>query len=142
MQRFARSLRTWLEGTHSSRFELQRHFFLHFFELDFVSTPGQWQTLISGTLVLLAPLSQLYVQPFFHKYMYLNGLADAGPYQRAVRADVLFIIVLTMVVAGIVTALQWSSLFPGLRDYLALASLPPGCVTFSSRILPWCSSSL
>ena len=124
MLRILGKLRTWLAETHPVRFELQRHFFLRFFDLDFLSQPAEWKPLIGGTVALLGPLSQLWAQGFFHKYIVLNSVDDPAPYRRAVAADVLFIIVLAMLVVGIVTTLQWPSLFPGLRDYLALASLP------------------
>jgi hypothetical protein len=116
--------RAWLEATHSARFELQRHFFSRFFDLDFVSKPADWRPMIGGTVALLAPLSQFYGRMIFHKYLYLNGLDDPRPYQRAVLADVLFVVTLAMLIVAILTTLEWSSLFPSLRDYLALASLP------------------
>jgi hypothetical protein len=49
MQRIIRRLKTWLAETHSVRFELQRHFFLRFFDLEFLSQPAEWKPLIGGT---------------------------------------------------------------------------------------------
>jgi hypothetical protein len=124
MRSITKDFKTWLAQTHSIRFELQRHFFLRFFDLEFLSQPAEWKPLILGTVPVLGPLSQLWAQSFFHKYLYLNSLDDPRPYNRAVAADVLFIVVVAMLVVGVLTTMQWPSLFPSLQDYLALASLP------------------
>ena len=117
-------VRQWLEETHSARLELVRHFYLRFFDSELVSSPGQWRAAAAGALAVLGSLSTIFSQAYYHKYLILNGLSDPGPYRSAVVADVLVVIVLSMIVIGLLTTLQWPSLFPGLRDYLALASLP------------------
>src|SRR5882762_7889760 len=120
MQRF----RQWIEETHSAGFELRRHFFLRFFDSDLVSTPGQWQVVASGVLAVLMSLSLIYTQAYYHKYLELNALPTPDPQRLATLADILFLITLAMAMIGLFTTLQWPSLFPGLRDYLALGSLP------------------
>src|ERR1700686_5028859 len=117
-------VREWLEETHSAAFELRRHFFLRFFDSDLVSTPGQWQVVAGGVLAILLSLSLIYVQAYYHKYASLNTLPTPEPLQRALLADILFLITLAMSLIGLFTTLQWPQLFPGLRDYLALGSLP------------------
>src|SRR6266849_4377538 len=117
-------VREWLEETHSAAFELRRHFFLRFFDSDLVSTPGQWQVVASGVLAILLSLSLIYTQAYYHKYLELNALPTPDPQRLATLADILFLITLAMVLIGLFTTLQWPSLFPGLRDYLALGSLP------------------
>ena len=52
--------REWLQETHSTGFELRRHFFLRFFDSDLVSTPGQWQVVAGGTLAVLLSLSLIF----------------------------------------------------------------------------------
>ena len=42
----------------------------------------------------------------------------------AVRADELWLITLMMSATGLLTAIKWQSLFPGLRDYRVLGPLP------------------
>src|SRR6202011_4655727 len=59
-----------------------------------------------------------------HKYSYFSSLAIPGPYRQAVRADELWLITLMMSAIGLLTAVKWQSLFPGLSDYRALGSLP------------------
>ncbi|MFN7924592.1 MAG: hypothetical protein U0Q16_31105 [Bryobacteraceae bacterium] len=117
-------LREWLAETHGTDFELLRHFFLRFFDSDLVTTPGQWRVVAIGALAIMASLGLLFTQAFYHKYLELNALDEANPIQRALLADGLFLISLSMASTGLLTALQWPSLFPGLRDYLALAALP------------------
>ena len=124
MNRFLQSPREWLRQTHSTAFELRRHFFLRFFDSDLVSTPGQWQVVAGGALAVLLSLSLIFTQAYYHKYVELNKLSTPEPQQLATLADVLFLISLAMFLIGLFTTLQWPSLFPGLSDYLALGSLP------------------
>lgn len=117
-------VRQWLEETHSPQFELLRHFGGQFFESEFVAQPGQLKLLFAGVLSVLASLSILFLQSYYHKYLQLGHLDDIEPFRRAVMADVLFLVTLNMAGIGLLTTFQWSSLFPGKRDYLALAGLP------------------
>ena len=124
LQGCLKRVREWLEETHSAAFELRRHFFLRFFDSDLVSTPGQWQVVAGGVLAILLSLSLIYIQAYYHKYAALNTLSTPEPLQRSLLADILFLITLAMSLIGLFTTLQWPQLFPGLRDYLALGSLP------------------
>lgn len=117
-------LQAWLEETHSTGFELRRHFILRFFDSEFVSSPGQWRVVMGGAIGILASLILVFAQAYFHKYAELNKLEDLEPYRLALLADLLFFATLAMVMLGLFTTLQWPALFPGLRDYLALAALP------------------
>ena len=116
--------REWLEETHSAGFELRRHFFLRFFDSELVSTPGQWQVVAGGMAAVLVSWSLIFAQAYYRKYAQLNKLPTPESHQMATLADVLFLITLAMALIGLFTTLQWPSLFPGLRDYLAMASLP------------------
>lgn len=114
----------WLAETHSNRLELLRHFFARFFDSEFLSSPEQTKTVAGGAAAVLLSLGILLTQTYYHKYLILGELDDPAPFLRAERADVLFIVTLTMALIGIFTTLQWPALFPSLRDYLALAGLP------------------
>jgi hypothetical protein len=116
--------RNWLEETHSTGFELRRHFFSRFFDSDLVSTPGQWRVVAIGVIGIVASFSLLMTQAYYGKYRRLLDLDTPRLFQMAAIADHLFLITLSMFLTGLFTALQWPSLFPGLRDYLALTSLP------------------
>jgi hypothetical protein len=117
-------LREWLEETHSTGFELRRHFALRFFDSELVSTPGQWQVVAGGVLAVLLSLSLIFTQAYYHKYAELNRLPTPEQLGLAVLADVLFLVTLAMLLAGLFTTLLWPQMFPGLSDYLALGSLP------------------
>ena len=119
-----RRISQWFAETHSSSFELRRHFFRRFFDSELVSDPAQAKVVAGGALAIVLSLSFIYTQAYYRKYIQLDGLADAGPYHRAAVADFLFVIALTMTIVALFATLQWPSLFPGLRDYLALAALP------------------
>ncbi len=119
-----RRLREWLEETHGSPFELRRHFFRRFFDSDLVASPGQWRTVAGGLIAIVASSSIVVMQAYFGKYRALLELDSPEPYRMAMLADHLFFIVLGMFLTALLTCLQWGSLFPALRDYLALAGLP------------------
>jgi len=124
MQPADHPLLEWLEETHSTRFELCRHFFLRFFDSDLISTPGQWRVVAVGAIAILLSSSIIFVQAYWHKYIVLDAMPTPGPYRLALVADALFLVTFAMFVIGLFTTLQWPSLFPDLRDYLVLASLP------------------
>ena len=117
-------LTRWFAETHSSSFELRRHFFRRFFDSELISDPGQAKVVAGGALAIAVSLSLVFAQAYYHKYNLLDHLPDAGPYHRAILADMLFVISLAMTIVALFTTLEWPSLFPGLRDYLALAALP------------------
>ncbi len=120
----SRMLTRWFAETHSSSFELRRHFFRRFFDSELISDPGQAKVVAGGALAIAVSLSLVFAQAYYHKYNLLDHLPDAGPYHRAILADMLFVISLAMTIVALFTTLEWPSLFPGLRDYLALAALP------------------
>ncbi len=124
MKRLAAAFRDWMEESHGSGFELRRHFFRRFFDSDLVSSAGQWQVVAIGLFAIVASLSIPMVQAYYHKYRMLQELDSPVPYRMAAIADHLFLIAFSMTLTGLVTAMQWPSLFPGLRDYLVLAGLP------------------
>ncbi len=127
-------LRQWLDATHGTRFELVRHFLLRFFESDLVTTPGEWMKTVAGGAGVLISLCILMVPTFVHRYgclqqgapsLFCPAVADyRAQYLHLVRADTLWLIGLAMCVTALLTAIQWQSLFPTLRDCLALAAFP------------------
>lgn len=117
-------LRDWIEETHSTGFELRRHFFARFFDSELVSSPGQWKVVVGGAIAMVLSLGIVFMQAYYHKYRMLEALDTPEPYRLAAIADALFMITLAMCLIGLFTTMQWPSLFPGLRDYLVLASLP------------------
>ena len=113
-----------LDETQPVDVELFRHFFARLFDSEFVSGPGQIKVLLGGVVGILASLGGILAQVYYHKYLLLHQLDSPEPYHRALLADILFLETLVMVILGLFTAVQWSSLYPTLRDYLALAGLP------------------
>ena len=114
----------WLRETHGTLFELYRHFLLGFFDSDLITATGQTTTALIGAISILLPCTVMFVQPLKFKYTHFSSLPVPGPYREVLRADELWMITLLMSIIGMLTAIKWQSLFPGLRDYRALASLP------------------
>jgi hypothetical protein len=117
-------MREWLRDTHGPNFELLRHFVLRFFDSELTTTPDHWKTPALGAFSLLLPWFPLFAQPLMGKYAYFSSLPTPAPYRHAVQADELWLLTLMMSVIGLVTAVKWQGLFPGLRDYQVLGTLP------------------
>ncbi len=117
-------MKEWLRETHGPGFELARHFLRRFFDSDLIATPVQFTGPVIGVFSLLLPWFPVLMGPLKHKYAYFSSLAVPGPYREALRADELWLITLMMSAVGLLTALKWQALFPSLRDYRALGSLP------------------
>jgi predicted permease len=115
--------RAWLEETHGSGWELIRHFLLRFFDNDMITIPGEWQKVAVGIFASLVSVAFSLVDLYRDRYKHLNA-APFAEYHQGVRDDLISFIVLTMAVTALLTILQWQSLFPSLRDCLALAGLP------------------
>ena len=127
-------IRQWLAATHSSQFELIRHFLGDFFASDLVTSSDHWKRFFIGIVSVLLSAGILVLPSFMHRYDCLEAdgpspfcpaLTDYhAAYLHLVHTDTLWLIGLAFCVTGMVTAIQWQSLFPTLRDRLALASLP------------------
>ena len=118
-------VRAWLDETHGAGFELVRHFAARFFDSEMVATPGEWTRVAVGVFAALVSVGALMLPTYWQRYNHL--LSDASSpleYQQGVRDDVGTFIAVAMWITALLTAVQWQSLFPSLRDYLALASLP------------------
>lgn len=117
-------IKEWWQQTHGASFELLRHFLSTFFDNDLITTPGQITPALIGAFTLFLPWFEILFAPLREKYVYLSSLPNPQPYQAAVRADELWLITLMMSLIGLLTAIKWQSIFPDLRDYRSLASLP------------------
>ena len=121
---------SWLEETHGVQFELVRHFLRRMFDGEWSSSPGQWRSAAIGAFSLLLPAGLLLVREgslnpqIAFKYQLLAMAADTAGIRAAAMADELALITLLMCVTGLIALLEWQSLFPSGRDYMALASLP------------------
>jgi hypothetical protein len=104
--------------------ELFRHFFRRLFDSEFISNPGQLKTVFGGIVGILASMGGVLAEVFYHKYLVLQGLDSPDPFRRALLADIVFLETFVMIAIGLFTTIQWTALFPTLRDYLALAALP------------------
>ena len=114
----------WLNETRGPTFELFRHFLRTFFDSDLVTATEHTPMALVGAVGVAMQWMFLYVQPIKAKYAYLSKLTSPGPYRDALRADELWLITLAMAAMGVLTGIKWQALFPSLRDYRALASLP------------------
>src|ERR1700730_7694960 len=117
-------LKEWLRETHGPGFELLRHFLLRFFDSDLISVPDHWVTTAIGAFSVVLPWFPLFAQPLRHKYAYFSSLPFPGPYRQAVHADELWLLTLMMSAIGLLTAIKWQSLSPGLAASGALGGLP------------------
>jgi predicted permease len=121
-----RHIRAWLDETHAPAFELVRHFLARFFDSEMVAASGDWMKLAVGILAVLLSFSILAVQTYAGRYSRLLNpqISTRALYLHGIHTDMLTFFALAMAITALLTALQWQSLFPSLRDSLALASLP------------------
>jgi hypothetical protein len=119
-----------LEDTHGVQVELIRHFPRRMFDGEWSSAPGQWRSAAIGVFSLLLPSGLLLVREgtpdpnYSSKYRLLAAAGGMEALGAAATADELALLTLVMCVTGLIALLEWQSLFPGGRDYLAMASLP------------------
>ena len=97
---------------------------MRFFDSDLLSSPGQWRAVAIGIVAVLLSLGIIFIPGLYKQYLLLARLPASRPYHLAMLGDIFGLILLAMTLIGIFTAIQWHSLFPGLRDYQVLASYP------------------
>ena len=114
---------SWLEQTHGLRFELLRHFLGRFFDSEMVSDPDEVRKVLIGVFAAFASLGLVILQAYRVRYDGLQSLVWSTPalYRHELRSDQLLFIGIAMGVTVLLTVLHWESLFPTLRDCLALA---------------------
>src|ERR1039457_6115094 len=106
------------------------HFLRRMFDGEWSSSPGQWRSAAIGVFSMLLPAGLLLVREgtpdanYSSKYRLLAAAAGPDGVRGAALADDLALLTLVMCVTGLIALLEWQSLFPSGRDYLALASLP------------------
>jgi predicted permease len=117
------NIRDWFEETHGGGFELLRHFLSRPFESEITSDSSEWLKVVIGALAALASLGILGLKTYTSRY---NGLQQLGRdfYVHGIREDLLTFVTLAMALTAVLTLLRWPSLFPSVRDCLALASYP------------------
>jgi putative ABC transport system permease protein len=119
-----------LAETHGRQFELVRHFLRRMFDGEWSSSPGQWKSAAVGAVSLFLPAGLLLIREgaldprYASKYRLLAMTAGPDALRGAAIADELALLTLVFCVTGLIALLEWQSLFPSGRDYLALASLP------------------
>src|ERR1035438_4935383 len=119
-------LRHWLGETPSDTFELVRHFLARFFDTEIGATNDDWRKVAIGIFASLVSLAILGVQVYLARFRLLQDPVTSTPqlYRATVHEDLLALLAITMAITALLTLLQWQSLFPSLRDYMALAGFP------------------
>ena len=120
------TLRRWLEETHGDTFELVRHFLTRIFDTEMGATYDDWRKVAIGVFASVVSIGIVGFQTYCARFNRLQDAANSTPklYQAAVREDLISALAIAMAITAVLTLLQWQSLFPSLRDYLALAGFP------------------
>src|SRR5947209_17873006 len=106
------STKMWLERTHGPLFELHRHYSRQIFESELVTSPDDLRRVVITCLAAVASIGFLVPKLYYKKYEYLALGDDADLYRRAIYADQLFFIVITMLGIAALVTFRWDSLFP------------------------------
>ncbi|HVH85193.1 MAG TPA: hypothetical protein VM912_00615 [Terriglobales bacterium] len=117
-------IKTWFEATHGPVFELHRHYVRNLFQSDLVTSPDDLRRVVITCLAAVASIGFMVPKLYYKKYEYLGLGNDADLYRRAIYADQLFFIVITMLAIAALVTFRWDSLFPSRQDYLVLRPLP------------------
>src|SRR5262249_46894481 len=83
----------------------------------------EWQKVAVGVVAAFISIAFAAMGTYRERYKHLHAVLFPE-YHQGVRDDLISFIVLAMAITALLTILQWQSLFPSLRDYLALAGLP------------------
>ena len=116
--------RAWLDQTHSTRFELVRHFLSGLFDNETAAVPGEWMKTAFGALAVLLSAGILALATYWERYDALWSRGTRTFFRNAMREDELWLIALAMAVTALLTLLQWRSLFPSRRDCMAFGGWP------------------
>lgn len=119
-------LRVWLTETHSTSFELTRHFLRSFLSPGFLDEAGE-DAMRGSFIALVASLFSLGIflpRLFRMKYISLSLLPTPTRYQEALVGDQLVILSIPMLIVGLVAALVADRMFPDEIDYRVLTPLP------------------
>src|SRR5262245_21883490 len=126
-------MKEWLAETHGTRIELVRHFLRSLFDSELVVryAPGVIAMAASSWMLLFA------LMLFKYKKMECLGMANRISIESA--NDVLSLTAMGICLTGLLVATLWQSVYPSLRDYLALAAMPiSGADIFLSKFVALC----
>jgi hypothetical protein len=118
------SFKTWIEATHGTLFELHRHYTRQLFVSDLVTSPDDLRRVVITSLAAVASIGFLVPKLYYKKYEFLSLGPNEDLCRRAIYADQLFFIVMTMLGIAALVTFRWDSLFPNRQDYLILRPLP------------------
>ena len=116
--------KAWLDITHGPLFELHRHYARQLFESELITSPDDLRRVVITCLAAVASVGFLVPKLYYHKYEALAFGPNADLYRRAIYADQLFFLIMTMLGIAALVTFRWDSLFPNRQDYLILRSLP------------------
>jgi predicted permease len=118
------TLRRWFGETHGARFELLRHFLPRFLDSDLIGSAGDWTRVAIGAIAILASSWMLLGNTLLFKYKKLAALHLEDRLRLEVQADLTALGAMSACLTMLLIAFLWQSLYPTLRDYLALAAFP------------------
>lgn len=116
-------MKGWQE-TRGPVFELTRQFVARMFDSELFAASGRWRGAAIGAFSLLPVAGLVFQDPrMAARYQRLARTAP-DTFRAAMLTDETGRMLLFLAIAGLLGVLQWQSLLPSRRDYLALASLP------------------
>ncbi|MBI4909620.1 MAG: ABC transporter permease [Acidobacteria bacterium] len=114
----------WWRETHGTRLELVRHFLPGMFESGLLPVVGDWTRVVSGVAAMLASSWMLLAALLIYKYGQLAQLNLHARMAAEATNDLAAITSMVLCLAMLLVAMLWQSLFPSLKDTLALAGMP------------------
>src|SRR5439155_13457977 len=99
-------------------------FFLGLLRPESMAGEDSFSTWLVQILAALIAASWFLPVQLFRRYLDLHALPQAPPFQLAYSSDCLSMLLFMTLLMGVVTVLEWPSLFPSRRDNLVLTPLP------------------
>jgi hypothetical protein len=105
-------------------FELTRHFFKRFLNLEFISEESDAHLDVGQVLAVLMFPGAFFALERFWVYDYIYWHFTSSSYRTLTLTDQCLYVFFSMIVIGMVAVLEWDRLFPDGRDYANLMPLP------------------
>ncbi len=122
--RIVEKVRERVHDDESHFFDLTRHFFKRFLNLEFVSEESDAHVDVAQVLAVLVFPGAYFAIERFWVYDFTYWHFTPNSYRTLTLTDQCLYVFFSMIVIGMVAVLEWDRLFPDERDYANLMPLP------------------
>jgi hypothetical protein len=122
--RIVEKIRQLVHDDETHLFDLTRHFFKRFLNLEFISEETSAHLDVAQVLAVLALPGAYFAMERYWIYDGVYWHFTPGSYRALTLTDQCLYVFFSMIVIGMIAVLEWDRLFPDARDYANLMPLP------------------